>query len=65
MAERRKKGPGGRPPKPRAQKQQHRVALSLTKGEVRALRRAAGKVPVSTFARALVLAYLAREERSR
>jgi len=61
VAERRKKGPGGRPPKPRAHKQAHRVALSLTEWELRALRRAAGSEGLATYARRVLLAHLERE----
>ncbi len=56
---------GGRPPKPRAEKQGHRVALSLTAAELRALKRAAGSEGMATYARRVLLERLAREERSR
>jgi hypothetical protein len=51
---------GGRPKKRARDRQTERVLLALTKAERRAVEKAAGKEPVATFLRRLVLHYLSR-----
>jgi hypothetical protein len=50
----------GRRPKPRGEKQGERVMLNLTRGERAALEAAAGREPLSSYVRRLVLRSLAR-----
>jgi len=54
---------GGRPKKLARDRQTERILLALTKAERRAVERAAGKEPVATFLRRLVLRHLAKGSR--
>ncbi len=59
MAGRRKRrGPGGRPPKPAAERHSERVLVSFTPAERAALEAAVGEEPVATYLRKLVLRHL-------
>jgi hypothetical protein len=53
----------GRPRKPASEKQRHSVAASLTNAEYRELGEAAGREPLGTYLRRLILRHLARRRR--
>jgi hypothetical protein len=58
-----KKNRGGRPPKPPGEKQSEKIQLSLTPRERAQLDAAAGREPVASFLRRIVLRTLARQQR--
>ncbi len=57
------KGPGGRPPKPKALKQSKRAMVTFTPTEYRKLLEAAGGKPAGTFIREAVLRSLAKRRK--
>lgn len=60
MTARRRKGPGGRPPKPASEKQANRILLSLTDTERVALAKVAEDETLAGYVRRLVLRHLRR-----